>query len=407
MSIRKLFSDNAAAYIFQIIPAILVWLLWDFFEPFTLTFWIAAISIASSSFLAWSHWYRSAAAICAALVAYCLILPFTATYVLTTDQQRIRYRQVNGASYLELPSNSPITDLLPSKLIRPRLISVISCGGMKVAKLPLLPFTATKADRTLFDSPLQFRRLPLLSYEGIDAYIETSVGNSDKQRAIGFAASFGRKYDSINLTSIFPRSISCMENFAPLIPVMEILPWNPDQTNQLVATVAKVFSLRDLYLLHGTITPQFIRTLSIDNDASSYKSLLDFTSDSLIFVMLQGNLLAESRADIRNRLCITIESNPSAFSGPFSPLSKLIKREIAYSVGRTFRSIYPACHIDDDVFNEIDSLPMHTKEIPNWITAMSNCSRLKQRANYFLVLAIVLFIVGKMRTAMRFIAVPL
>jgi hypothetical protein len=372
---QRLLVEGFRNFFSQSVLAVLGWISWNFFQPVTLNFSVAATCIALSSILVWSRWYRSAAVICVALVGYCLILSFTATYILATDQQRIRYGQVGGVSYLEVPSHSPIIDLIPSKLIRPRLISVISCGGMKVAKLPLLPFTATKADRMLFDSPLQFRRLPPLSYEGLQAYIATSVGDSDGRKEIGFAASFRRISDSINLTSIFPRSILCMDNSVPLIPVMEILPWNPDQTNQLVATVAKVFSLRDLYLMRGTIAPQFIRTLSLDNDESSYKSLLDFTTNSLVFVMLQGNLLAESRADIRNRLCITIESNPSAFSGPFSSLSKLIKREIAYSVGRTFRSIYPACHIDDDIFNEIDSLPTRVQEIPNWITAMSNCSR--------------------------------
>jgi hypothetical protein len=363
---------NSFSWLILAVPG---WILSNFFQPITFNFLIAAICFALSSCLLWYRWYRSAAVICGALAGYCLILSLTATYILATDQQGIRYGQVGNVSYLELPSNSPVIDLLPSKLIHPRLISVITCDGMKVAKLPLLPFTATKADRTQFDSPLQFRRLPLISYDGLEAYIETFVGESDGRKEIGFGASFARIFRDVNITSIFPRSISCMENFVPLIPVMEILPWNPDQTNQLISTVAKVFSFRDVYVHGTTITPQIIRTLSIDNDESVYKSLLDFTSDSILSVVLQGNLLAESRADIKNRLCITIESNPGAFSGPFSSLSKLIKREIAYSVGRTFRSIYPACHIDDDVFNEIDTLPTHVQELPNWITAMSNCSR--------------------------------
>jgi hypothetical protein len=360
------------------ILAVPLWLLRGFFQPLTLNFWVAATYLAISWFLVRTRSFRYAGAAslaaCLALVGYCSFLSLTATYILATDQDRIRYGQVSGVSYLEIPSTFPIIDRLPPELIRPRLISVISCGGVKVAKLPLLPFTPTKADRTLPASPLQFRRLPLLSYDGLEASIETSVGKNDGQKGIGFSVSFVHIFRSINLTNLFPRSISCMDNSIPLIPIMEILPWDPDHTNQLISAVAKVYTLRDVYL-HGTATPQIIRTISLHNDESSYNSLLDFTSDSLMFEMLQGNLLAESRADIRNRLCITIKRDQSAFSGPFASLSKMMKRSLAYAAARTFKSIYPACDIEDEVFSQIDSLPLNAQEFPNWVTAMSNCSR--------------------------------
>jgi hypothetical protein len=218
------FVENFPDWLSQFILVLLGWILWNFLQPLTFNFWIAATCLAISSFSVRSRSYGLAAVICVALVGYCLFLSLRVTYILETDQQRIRYGQVSRVSYLELPSNSPIIDLIPSKLIHPKLISVISCDGMKVAKLPLLPFTSTKADRTLFDSPLQFRRLPLLSYEGPEASIATSVGDSDGRKRIGFEASFRRTSGSINLTNLFPRSISCMENTVPLIPVMEILP---------------------------------------------------------------------------------------------------------------------------------------------------------------------------------------
>jgi hypothetical protein len=372
--VRKFLSNYGVNAAFQLLVVALAWLFSDFFAPLTVPFWVAIICVLLSLGLIWYRHYLLATGIVAVLIVYVTALALHATYVLATDQQHTRLRQVGEISYLEVPTNSYLFGFLPASHIRQKLISIISCDSMRIAKLPLLPYSPIRADKGLLDSPLPFRRLRMLTYNTLNAYVQTSVGGADEKSVVSFGFGFQPNESSQTiLTDLFPRSFACTDNSVPLIPVMEMLPWNPDQSAQLVSAVAKVFSLRSAYL-HSRVTLETIRSLDMGSGESHYKSLLDFTSNSLILRMLQGNLFAESRADAQDRLCIIVESDPVAFSGPFSPMREQMKRELARSAGRKYRSAYPACHIDDGVFTQIESEAADSKDSSSWVAAMSRCA---------------------------------
>jgi hypothetical protein len=90
------------------------------------------------------------------LLALVTGLTVSSDYIIASDGDTAHYGRVNGISYLELPEN--VASVLPKAIVDQRLISIISCAGTKVAKLPLLPFTPIEADKDFFDSPFAFRR---------------------------------------------------------------------------------------------------------------------------------------------------------------------------------------------------------------------------------------------------------
>jgi hypothetical protein len=374
---RKFLSDHGIGLAAKFAVGLLAWLFSEFFTPSTVPFWVAVACVLLSLVLFWYRRHLVATGIIVVLLAYMAALALNAKYVLATDQQHIRLRTAEGTSYLEIPANSYLFALLPSDAFHQKVISLISCGGFTVAKLPLLPYAPIRGENAPFHSPLPFRRLPMLSHNILGAYLETKIGKSDANEAIGVAFGFSANDSSqISLTDLFPRTFTCTENSVPLIPIIEILPWHPDQSAYLISAVSRVLSFRAAYL-GGQVTLESIRALDMEFIESDYKSLLDFISNSLIFRMLKGNLFAEARADIQDRICVIAESNPVAFSGPFASMKEQMYHELARSSGRKYKLAYPACHIDDSAFAKIESEIAELRSEPSWTTAMLECEGTK------------------------------
>jgi hypothetical protein len=374
--VRKFLSDRGISLAVQFVLASLAWLFSEFFAPSTASFWLALVFIVLSIGMIWYRHYFWAAGIVAVLIAYMTALAMHATYVLATDQSHTRLRTIDGISFLEVPASSYLYALLPSSTFDQKVISVNSCGGVTVAKLPLLPYARIRVEGTPFNSPVAFRRLPMLAHKTLMAYIETVTGKSDanERTGLGFGFSADRSVQT-PLTDVFPRTFACAESSIPLIPVLEILPWRPDQPARLISAASKILSFRSSYL-HGQLTLEAVRALDMGPAEDDYKFLLDFVFNSLVFRMLEGNLFAEAKADILDRLCVIVESSPTAFSGPFAPMKEQMYRELARAYGIKYKLAYPACHIEDSTFAQIEEEAQAQSE-NSLIAAMQKCESAK------------------------------
>jgi hypothetical protein len=374
--VRKILSDRGISLAAQFVLASLAWLFSEFFAPSTASFWLALVFVVLSIGLIWYRHYFWATGIVAILIAYMTVLATHATYVLATDQSHTRLRTVDGISFLEVPASSHLYALLSSGTFDQKVISINSCGGLAVAKLPLLPYARIRVEGTPFHSPVAFRRLPMLAHKTLMAYVETVTGKSDANEKTGLGFRFSADGSvQAPLTDLFPRTFACAESSIPLIPVLEFLPWHPDQPARLISAVSKVLSFRSSYL-HSQLTLEAIRALDMGSAEDDYKLLLDFVFNSLIFRMLEGNLFAEAKADILDRLCVLVESSPVAFSGPFAPMKELMYKELARSYGRKYKLAYPACHIEDSTFAQIEE-EEQVQSDNSLIAAMQKCESAK------------------------------
>src|SRR5262249_49388658 len=120
----------------------------------------------------------------------------------------------------------------------------------------------------------------------------------------------------------------------PLLPILEALPWEPGQASRLIEAVMKVDAFRSTYQT-GVFSVDEVASLQMGGDSGVYRALLDFLTYSLLERMLEGNVLAEPRADILNKLCVIVEHDHRAFLGPFITLKQALQRRIIHAVRRT------------------------------------------------------------------------
>jgi len=335
------------------IPSLgVTWLLWTFLDPLSLAFLISITILFAVITLIVAQRYTVAAVATFALVAYLSWLTCTASYVILADQPGIRYREVAGVSYLVLPSAlaSPLTQAI----LKEKLISILPCDGTSVARLPLLPFAPLSTDKNLFDGPFAFRRFAPFEFTRVQVSVETGVGSLDGQKEFTVGFSFNDPDGQISITDLFPRSLTCTSESIPLVPVMEMLPWDPDRTDSLILAVSRIRTMRDAYL-HHTVTIDTVKALTLDSP-SRFKSLLDFASHALLLNMLQGNVFAEARADLTERICAIVENDRQAFSGPFAELYDEFLVGLAIRSGERSNSLYPICYVSKEVLLKAETI---------------------------------------------------
>lgn len=218
--------------------------------------------------------------------------------------------------------------------------------------LPLLPYKPLFLENNIVDE-LGFRRLPDLQFENVRLNIEASIGRLSPSGGAphgSFELEFGfssTEQATIPLTWVFPRSLKCKQNDIPLIPLLEVLPWNPDDVGSLVEAAFKVDQLRQSYPEHS-ISLDRLRQMRM-NDDGTYGALLDFFVYSLMYEMFDGNVFAQMRAHLGNTLCTLVDSHPSAFSGPFGALPDNFIRRLVAQLKSNIRLVAPACHVSEDL----------------------------------------------------------
>lgn len=283
-------------------------------------------------------------------------LSLSAPYQIASDQYRLRYRTVDGGTYLEFPRQAGFLKSIAGN----RLITVANCDDTKVAVLPLLPHKPLFLENNIIDK-LGFRRLPDLQIENVTLNIAASIGRSRTSGdahhgSFGFGVGFSSTDQAtIPVTSIFPRSMKCKQNDVPLLPVLEVLPWNPDDVGSLVEATIKVNQFRKRYPEHS-ISLDHLREMHMNGDGS-YGALLDFIEYSLIYQMFDGNVFAQIRAHLGNTLCALADGHPSAFSGPFAALPENFIRRLVAQLKSNVRLAAPACHVSEDLVLAYEKTP--------------------------------------------------
>ena len=292
---------------------------------------------------------------------YVLGRTLSATYQIASDQFRLRYRTLHGASYLEFPKQFSFL----KSLTKHPLITVATCDNVKVAMLPLLPYEPLFLENNVIDN-IGFRRLPDLRFESISLNIAASIGPPSSSAPHG---SFGIKFGfsstdnaTIPLTWAFPRSMRCQLNNVPLIPILEVLPWNPDDVGSLVGAVVKVEQLRKDYTEKSVTLEQLLKLQM--NDDSVYSALLDFSAYSLMYEMFDGNVFAQVRAHIGNKVCTLVTGHPSAFSGPFEALPDNFTHRLVARLKSKIRLVMPACRASEELVTAYENSPTIDAALP-------------------------------------------
>jgi hypothetical protein len=345
---------------FQILIGVLCWIFCDFLEPgFSVAFVVSLLLLACALMSFEYRRYTIATSAIAMLLVFVSIISMRASYFIASDQLRLRYRVVDGISYVEFPAKPSLLKTVSYLSSVQRLVIVDTCGGTKVAKLPLLPFAPLYADNDLIHSPFGYRRIPALRYEKLGLNVYTSAGPNldprmDGKTLVSVSFGFSDATEAIPATEVFPRSITCMvEHWVPLLPVLEFLPWNPEETDALVRAVVKVQDLRGVYPKRA-LSLDDLDKIRMSNKDETYRPLLDFVVYSILAQMVDGNILSEARADIINEQCVVVAGNPGVFAGPFSALPERRMRQIAYQIGPGNEEAYPGCHVPDDLIKEAE-----------------------------------------------------
>ena len=319
-------------------------------------------------------------------VFFVVILCLGAPYQIASDQFRLRFRTVEGTSYLEFPERLHFLKSIARSFGTHRLITIANCDDTKVAELPLLPYEPMFLENNIVDT-VGFRRLPDLQLENIELNVEVFVDHSTPSDgtphgSLGFEFGFSSTDQAtIPLTLPFPRSMKRKKNNVPLIPILEVLPWTPDDVGSLVKASIKVDQFRKSYPEHPISLDQ-LRQIRMTDDGT-YGALLDFAVYSLMYQMFDGNVFAQMRAHLGNTLCAVVDSHPSAFSGPFGALPDNFIRRLVAELKSKITQVAPACRVSEELVRAYESsgspdepmLPFDVtfKKCLNTTTSMAQC----------------------------------
>lgn len=357
---RSEFIRNLPAAAITVVSGSMAWLVWQFLSPSTGLLYISIIGIATTLVLFLARAYLMAGIALSALVVTVAVCAATASYFVASDQVQFRYGSGGGETYFEFPSRISALDSIINLLAGARTIRIIQCGGTRVAKLPSLPFEPIFAEKDRFYGPYAFRRFPPLELEGVGLTLETQTGQASlaqlgNKHSTGIEFGYSdQKRAAVPLTQLFPRSEACLDGNVPLLPILETLPWNPEDVESLIRATAKVEYLRDLYA-KGVVTIDDLHRLRLGEGDEPYKTLFDFVIGAFGHQMLSGNVLSEARADIINQMCATLNRDPAAFTGPFSSLASNLMLQIAAELGDHYSVAYPSCHVPSDTIQEVTS----------------------------------------------------
>lgn len=344
----------------------------EFFEPFSVWFWLALAWTVLALILIEAKRYFASLLVLLAFFVGIIVLSFTASYQIASDQFRLRYRTVEGTSYLEFPGQINFLTSIAYWWGAKRLITIVACDDTKVAVLPNLPYKPLFLSNDRVNT-LGFRRLPNLLLENVTLRIKASVdfrasSNDSPRRSFGVEFEFSADDEAtIPVTTIFPRSMRCTRgNVLPLLPILEVLPWMPDAADSLIEAIKKVEMLRNRYPDHAISLDDLTRIHLPNND--SYSALLDFVSYSLMYQMFDGNVLSEMRANIGNKLCMIVDSHPNAFSGPFEALSENFIRRFVAELKSKIWQVATACNVSGSLVLAYDALTSPDQLLPFEVT---------------------------------------
>ncbi len=364
-------SKGLVPFVSNAVLAILGALVWEFFEPFS-AWWVFAIVCIALFFVLLQLKHRLVASVLVAgLIALIVIRSLTVSYFIASDHNGFHYRTVDGLSYLEFPQRLSFLKSIVNRIGRDRLITVIQCDDAKIALLPLLPYQPLVRKDVVDD--IGFRRLPQIRFHRTELTIRTTIRQSQgdpPHSAFGLAFGFSSGDDNTTqLTTIFPRSLACRPLGFPLIPILEMLPWIPDDTDSLIKAVARIETVRNKYP-EQPITFDDLLSLRMPQTNNGYSALLDYSIYRFGYEMFAGNIFVQVRAKLANDLCTVTNSHQSVFSKPpFSALSKAFLSNLIGAFGSSasignIRNAMPACPISSDLLDSSHKQDSTVSRIP-------------------------------------------
>jgi hypothetical protein len=373
---KSLFSTTVFA---NAVTLGIIWLLRDYLELGSVLFFIVIGWLLFVFYISWTRFRRWAIPALAILLPMIAINFSSASHYIASDQFRIKYRSIEGVTYFEFPAHAPFLKWLAKKQKEKELIEVTQCSDQTVATLPLLPYAAIHVEQDSLLSPYPFRRLPSLKIERFDYRIEVSSGSAfgpDGQKTL-ISAEFGFPSSdftaSIPVTLIFPRSTKCVLGGFPFFPILEALPWDPNDTDSLIKAVKRSDQLRKLYQANQVLSLEAARDLQMSDDDSNYKALFDFIFYSVAFHSFPGNVLSEVRSKIGDKLCSIASGHANAFNGPFSSLPEQFLQTIVVELGSRYQLAYPACLMPNDRLDSFQNLIDDEAEMSAGMVTFRNC----------------------------------
>jgi len=157
-------------------------------------------------------------------------------------------------------------------------------------------------------------------------------------------------------------------NDVALLPILEVLPWDPNNTNSLIEAAVRSDRLRKLYP-DKVLSLEQARDLQMNvADSDSNKALFDFLFYSIAYHTFSGNVFSEARAKIGNKLCAIADSHADVFSGAFAALPEQFLNLIVNEVGSKYQIAYPACHMSNDMLETFQSLVGDNADTPAVVT---------------------------------------
>ena len=351
----------------------------DFLGPRSIWFWLAIANAVFIVGLFKSKYYLTAALAFAALFAFVPIISLSASIYIASDQYRLRYRTVDKIAYLEFPGHIGVSRSIAAFRSAPQVIEIVDvCGEPKVAKLPLLAYKPIFPQKGILDAPFAFRRFPNLQVERFELNILASVGTAtqpggEAKRSAGLGLGFRPDEPAeISLTDVFPRSVDCIDKQGvPLLPILEIMPWNPNDPNSLIKAFARTKELRRIYP-NEILSFERLSELRLPDDSGQYKALFDFVIYFLEYQAFSGNAFADIRADYGNKLCVLMEGRQDAFRGPFAVFKNNFFRQIVAEYGPHYRTVYPACDVPDTLLRNYQSVKERRDPLP-YMTTFRSC----------------------------------
>jgi len=356
------------------------WLFLEYLEPGSLAFFVAVAWLALAFCIAWTR-YRLLAI--PAIILLLMLVPINflnASYFIASDQLLPKYRSVEDATYFEFPARWSYLTQLAKNRQNTELIETSTCDNMTVAMLPKLPFRTIQVEREALLTPFAFRRLPSLNIERFEFRLEAETGKvfgpDGEKTSMGFQFGFPSPDStaSMAVTMIFPRSVKCVVDNIPLLPILEVLPWDASDTDTLIKAVRRSDRLRKIYEEDQVWSLTTSRGLEMNvSDSNGYKALFDFIIYSVAFQSLQGNLFSEARADIGTKLCSIASSHSSTFSGPFSALREQFLNLIVKELGQKYQIAYPTCYVPPQMMEAFQTLARDEDELAPGNAAFKKC----------------------------------
>jgi hypothetical protein len=355
------------------------WFFLDFLGPRSIWFWLAIADVVFVLGFFKSKYYWTAALAFVALFAFVPIISLSASIYIASDQNHLRYRTVDGIAYLEFPGQIAALKSVAAYRSAAQVIEIVdACGEPKVAKLPLLTYKPISPQKGIIDAPFAFRRFPNLRFEGFELNVLASTGTATQpggelKHSAGLRLGFrSNEPAEISLTDVFPRSVDCIDKQGvPLLPILEILPWNPNDPDSLIEAFARTKELRRIYP-NDVLSFEKLFELRMPDNSGQSKALFDFLIYFLEYQAFAGNAFADIRADYGNKLCVLLEGRQEAFRGPFAAFKNNFLRQIVAEYGPHYRTVYPACDVPDTLLRNYQSVRERREPLP-YMATFRNC----------------------------------